>query len=103
MLAATSKPKKNAQSPAALAPAAQLPLLRAEPSTLNPQPSTLNSLESSVIDLFVQLSRVLGQPRSFAEIYGLLFISARPLAMDSSLCASRRRPTTAYCPRLTRM
>ncbi len=42
----------------------------------------LNELETEVIDLFVQLSRVLGQPRSLAEIYGLLFISARPLSMD---------------------
>jgi len=42
----------------------------------------LNPLETEIIDLFVQLSRLLGQPRSLAEIYGLLFISARPLAMD---------------------
>jgi HTH-type transcriptional regulator, glycine betaine synthesis regulator len=47
------------------------------------QPVTrLNRLETEVISLFVQLSRLLGQPRSLAEIYGLLFISARPLAMD---------------------
>jgi HTH-type transcriptional regulator, glycine betaine synthesis regulator len=45
-------------------------------------PSRLNPLETEVIDLFVQLSRLLGQPRSLAEIYGLLFISACPLAMD---------------------
>src|SRR5438876_12324214 len=42
----------------------------------------LNPLETEIIDLFVQVSRLLGQPRSLAEIYGLLFISARPLAMD---------------------
>ena len=42
----------------------------------------LNPLEVEIIDFFVQLSRLLGQPRSLAEIYGLLFISARPLAMD---------------------
>src|SRR6059036_3718107 len=42
----------------------------------------LNPLETEIIDLFVQLSRMFGQPRSLAEIYGLLFISARPLAMD---------------------
>jgi len=42
----------------------------------------LSPLETEVIDLFVQLSRLLGQPRSLAEIYGLLFISARPLTMD---------------------
>jgi HTH-type transcriptional regulator, glycine betaine synthesis regulator len=39
-------------------------------------------LEVEIIDFFVQLSRLLGQPQSLAEIYGLLFISARPLAMD---------------------
>jgi HTH-type transcriptional regulator, glycine betaine synthesis regulator len=42
----------------------------------------LSPLETEVIDFFVQLSRLLGQPRSLAEIYGLLFISARPLTMD---------------------
>ncbi len=44
--------------------------------------SSLNPLEVEIIDLFVQVSRALGQPRSLAEIYGLLFISAQPLAMD---------------------
>src|SRR5437868_11169660 len=42
----------------------------------------LTTLETEIIDLFVQISRLLGQPRSLAEIYGLLFISAQPLAMD---------------------
>ena len=42
----------------------------------------LSALEMEIIDFFVQLSRLLGQPRSLAEIYGLLFISGRPLAMD---------------------
>jgi DNA-binding transcriptional regulator GbsR (MarR family) len=42
----------------------------------------LSPLEIEIIDLFVQVSRLLGQPRSLAEIYGLLFISVRPLAMD---------------------
>jgi DNA-binding transcriptional regulator GbsR (MarR family) len=42
----------------------------------------LSPLETEIIDFFVQLSRLLGQPRSLAEIYGLLFISGRPLAMD---------------------
>src|SRR2546428_4670515 len=45
-------------------------------------PPVLSGLETEIIDLFVQLSRLLGQPRSLAEIYGLLFISGRPLAMD---------------------
>jgi len=38
--------------------------------------------EREVVDLFVRLSRILGQPRSLGEIYGLLFISPVPLAMD---------------------
>jgi HTH-type transcriptional regulator, glycine betaine synthesis regulator len=53
------------------------------PSTEQEDRATrLDPLQIEVIDLFVQLSRLLGQPRSLAEIYGLLFISARPLAMD---------------------
>ena len=44
--------------------------------------SRLTELETEVLGLFVQLSRMIGQPRSYAEIYGLLFISAQPLAMD---------------------
>jgi DNA-binding transcriptional regulator GbsR (MarR family) len=51
---------------------------RAEPDRV----MALSDLEAEVIGLFVQLSRALGQPRSLAEIYGLLFISAHPLAMD---------------------
>jgi HTH-type transcriptional regulator, glycine betaine synthesis regulator len=48
-----------------------------------PKPAALLSpLETEIIDFFVQLSRLLGQPRSLAEIYGLLFISGLPLAMD---------------------
>jgi DNA-binding transcriptional regulator GbsR (MarR family) len=42
----------------------------------------LSPLETEIIAFFVQLSRLLGQPRSLAELYGLLFISGRPLAMD---------------------
>ena len=44
--------------------------------------AALSPLETEVIALFVQFARVLGQPRSFAEIYGLIFIAGRPLAMD---------------------
>ena len=41
-----------------------------------------SGLEAEVIGLFVQLSRIIGQPRSYAELYGLLFLSPRPLTMD---------------------
>src|SRR5437870_4857638 len=49
----------------------------------HPKPApALSALEADIIALFVQISRVLNQPRSLAEIYGLLFISSQPLAMD---------------------
>jgi HTH-type transcriptional regulator, glycine betaine synthesis regulator len=44
--------------------------------------SRLSPLEAEVIQLFVQFSRALGQPRSIGEIYGLLFISPQPLTLD---------------------
>ncbi len=47
-----------------------------------PGSSSLAPLEIEIIDFFMQLSRVLGQPKSVAEIYGLLFISALPLSME---------------------
>jgi len=52
------------------------------PSSARRASARLAPHEREVIDLFVRLSRVLGQPRSLGEIYGLLFISAQPLAMD---------------------
>jgi DNA-binding transcriptional regulator GbsR (MarR family) len=45
-------------------------------------PSPLTALEREIIEHFAEISRALGQPRSLAEIYGLLFISVRPLTMD---------------------
>jgi len=43
----------------------------------------LEPAEVEVINLFVQFSHAFGQPRSVAEIYGLLFASPRPLPMDA--------------------
>jgi len=51
--------------------------------------SSLAPVEVETIDLFVQFSRALGQPRSVAEIYGLLFVSHRPLAMDDLIARLR--------------
>jgi DNA-binding transcriptional regulator GbsR (MarR family) len=56
--------------------------IESKPTVQSVPLTALNPLETEVIDLFVQLSRLLGQPRSLAEIYGLLFISAKPMAMD---------------------
>src|SRR3984957_17783479 len=51
----------------------------------NPKPtySQLEHAEVEVIHLFVQFSRAFGQPRSVAEIYGLLFASPKPLPMEA--------------------
>jgi DNA-binding transcriptional regulator GbsR (MarR family) len=47
-----------------------------------PSPAQLSPPETEIIDFCVQLSRLLGHPRSMAETYGLLFVSSRPLVMD---------------------
>ncbi len=44
--------------------------------------STLSPLETESIEMFINFLRLLGWPKSVGEIYGLLFVSARPLAMD---------------------
>jgi DNA-binding transcriptional regulator GbsR (MarR family) len=41
-----------------------------------------SDLEAEIIGLFVQISRIIGQPRSYAEIYAVLFMSPDPLTME---------------------
>jgi DNA-binding transcriptional regulator GbsR (MarR family) len=45
--------------------------------------SRLEPAEIEVIHFFVQFAAALGQPRSVAEIYGLLFASEKSLVMDT--------------------
>jgi len=42
----------------------------------------LSDLEIEVIDLFVNAAKLLNQPRSVAEIYGILFISPEAMSLD---------------------
>jgi DNA-binding transcriptional regulator GbsR (MarR family) len=42
----------------------------------------LTELETQTIDLFIGFFGLLGLPKSIGELYGLLFFSAQPLAMD---------------------
>ncbi len=51
-------------------------------SLLESTNSRLAPVEVEAIQLFVQFSRALGQPRSIAEIYGMLFVSHVPLSLD---------------------
>ena len=47
-----------------------------------PKASRLSDLEVESIEMFINVLRLLGWPKSVGEIYGLLFVSAAPLAMD---------------------
>jgi DNA-binding transcriptional regulator GbsR (MarR family) len=49
----------------------------------------LSPLEVEVIDFFVGALRLLGLPRTLGEIYGLLFIRPRPLALDELVAELR--------------
>ena len=51
-------------------------------STTEPVPPPLGEADRRIVDLFVDGVRVIGLPRSVGEIYGLLFVSREPLALD---------------------
>ncbi len=42
----------------------------------------LTELEKESIDYFVSFVQILGLPKSIGQIYGLMFVSPEPLAMD---------------------
>lgn len=42
----------------------------------------LGAVEIEIIEMFVSVVKLLGIPKSVAEIYGLLFVTAEPLALD---------------------
>ncbi len=52
------------------------------PERENETSSSLEGLERQIVDVFVDGVKVLGLPRSIGEIYGVLFISPTPLALD---------------------
>jgi DNA-binding transcriptional regulator GbsR (MarR family) len=43
----------------------------------------LSDLEVEAIEMFINFLKLIGLPKSVGEIYGLLFVSPRPLAMDT--------------------
>ena len=47
-----------------------------------PRQSQLGLIEMEAIEMFINFFRLLGLPKSIGEIYGLLFVSPRPLTMD---------------------
>ncbi|MGJ8634872.1 MAG: GbsR/MarR family transcriptional regulator [Luteolibacter sp.] len=52
------------------------------PQTLETRDGQLSALQQQIVDFFVDGVKVLGLPRSLGEIYGLLYISPTPLALD---------------------
>ncbi|MGH6755059.1 MAG: GbsR/MarR family transcriptional regulator, partial [Bradyrhizobium sp.] len=46
------------------------------------KPAPLGPIEMEAIEMFINFFRLLGLPKSVGEIYGLLFVSPRPLTMD---------------------
>lgn len=51
-------------------------------NTADPERRQMTDLECEVVELFVHLAGMLKLPRSVGEIYGLLYISPAPMAMD---------------------
>ena len=47
-----------------------------------PAPTALTPLEAEAVELFIGLAQVVGLPKSFGQIYGLLYISQVPLSLD---------------------
>jgi DNA-binding transcriptional regulator GbsR (MarR family) len=45
-------------------------------------PAALQDLEVEAIEMFINFLRLIGLPKSVGEIYGLLFVAPRPMAMD---------------------
>lgn len=48
-----------------------------------PDDTGLSALEVAVIDFFVSIVRVVGIPKSVAELYGLLYVAPQPLPLDT--------------------
>lgn len=52
------------------------------PAEIPPEGDRLSTGERELIAVFVQMTQTLGLPRSFGEIYGLLFASPQPLSQQ---------------------
>lgn len=47
--------------------------------------TSLSELEQEVVDIFVRMAGVLNLPRSVGELYGILFISPKPLCINDCM------------------
>ena len=51
-------------------------------AAVEPPRERLTELEVEAIEMFINFLRLIGLPKSVGEIYGLLFVAPRPMAMD---------------------
>ena len=56
--------------------------MQAAPAKLQTNDESLSDLEVESIELFIGFFKLIGLQKSVGEIYGLLFVSSRALAMD---------------------
>ena len=61
---------------------AKLPNLATRKAAARRPSGGMSPLEVEAIDFFISFVRLLGMPKSVGEIYGLLFASSAPLALD---------------------
>ena len=47
----------------------------------------MSPLQIECIDLFVRIAQFLGLPKSFGELFGLIFLANRPLSQDDCVAA----------------
>jgi DNA-binding transcriptional regulator GbsR (MarR family) len=54
----------------------------AVPHSSRPDPSVSASYEAGLVEIFADLAELFGNPKSYGQIYGLLFASEQPLGME---------------------
>ena len=61
---------------------ASAPKLVRDPSLVTSHSSLPASYESGLVDIFADLAELFGNPKSYGQIYGLLFASEAPMSME---------------------
>ena len=61
---------------------ASAPKLVRDPSLVTRRSSLPASYESGLVDIFADLAELFGNPKSYGQIYGLLFASEAPMSME---------------------
>ena len=57
-------------------------MLQPPPAAENPDSALMESYEEGLVSVFADLAEMFGNPRSYGQIYGLLFSREEPLTME---------------------